>query len=308
MSEGRNVGKIEDYPASSEITLAMRPLLHPVFQRLNAGEPFGGISEFTFANIYLFRDAHRYRVSIFEGGLLLIAGRDGEKRFFMLPSGLPSIEGFARLFNEFSFMKNASGTQAELLRASGYATAEDRDNFDYLYSRAEMASLAGRKFHKKKNLVNAFIGRYRCEGMPLTDERINDALWILEEWRKEGGRGTHPQDGSAGDYVAAKEALENARVLELCGGIYYVDGAPKAYALGEELGPETFAVHFEKGADGGKGMRGLMQFVNMSFAGILPDRYKFINREQDLGADGLRQAKESYRPAGFIKKYMVWKD
>ena len=136
--------------------------------------------------------------------------------------------------------------------------------------------------------------------MPLTDDRIKDALWILEEWRKES-----PLKGFSqiqGDYTAAKEALEMAYPLQLCGGIYYVDGKPAAYALGEELGTATFAVHFEKGISG---VKGLMQFVNMSFAEILPSSYKFVNREQDLGDEGLRQAKESYRPVGFIKKYMI---
>ncbi|MBI5888312.1 MAG: DUF2156 domain-containing protein [Deltaproteobacteria bacterium] len=289
-----------DYPASSEVTLDLRPFLHPLFQGLNAREPSGGISEFTFANIYLFRHAHEYRVSILEGGLVLITGRDREKTFFMLPLGLPEKDAAKRLFKEFSFMKAATGAQAEFLRAAGYTALEDRDNFDYLYSRAELARLPGRRFHKKKNLVNAFLGQYRCEGMPLTDDRIKDALRILEDWSRESR--------ARGDYIAAKEALEKAGPLQLCGGIYYVDGKPAAYALGEELGTETFAVHFEKGIGGIKGLnplRGLMQFVNMSFAEILPSSYKFVNREQDLGDDGLRQAKESYRPVGFIKKYMI---
>lgn len=305
MSEAAHEWKIADYPASSEVTLALRPFLHPLFQGLNAKEPFGGISEFTFANIYLFRHAHEYRVSILEGGLVLITGRDRgrhdrEKTFFMLPLGLPEKDTTARLFQEFSFMKAATGAQAEFLRAAGYQAREDRDNFDYLYSRQELASLQGRRFHKKKNLVNAFLGQYRCEGMPLTDDRIKDALYILEEWMKDSL--------VEGDYIAAKEALEKAYPLQLCGGIYYVDGKPAAYALGEELGTETFAVHFEKGIGGIKGfspLRGLMQFVNMSFAEILPSSYKFVNREQDLGDEGLRQAKESYRPVGFIKKYMI---
>ena len=299
MSEAAHEWKIADYPQSSEVTIAMRPFLHPLFQGLNAGQPFGGVSEFTFANIYLFRRAHDYRVSILENGLLLITGRDrgrhgGGKTFFMLPLGLPEEDVIARLFKEFSFMKAATGAQVEFLRGRGYIAEEDRDNFDYLYSRSELALLPGRKFHKKKNLVNAFLGRYRCEGMPLTDDRVKDALWILEEWRKESL--------ADGDYIAAKEALEKADPLQLCGGIYYVDGKPAAYALGEELGHETFAVHFEKGLNP---FKGLMQFVNMSFAEILPEHYSFVNREQDMGDDGLRQAKESYRPVGFIKKYII---
>jgi len=99
----------------------------------------------------------------------------------------------------------------------------------------------------------------------------------------------------------AKEALERMDELQLCGGIYYVDGKPAAYILGEEIAEgKTFVIHFEKAVGEYKG---LYQFINQSFAAILPEKYTYINREQDLGDEGLRQAKLTYRPVGFIKKY-----
>jgi hypothetical protein len=92
--------------------------------------------------------------------------------------------------------------------------------------------------------------------------------------------------------------------LQLCGGIYYVETRPVAYVLGEELaGGASFVIHFEKAV---RGYKGLYQFINQSFAAILPDVYQTINREQDLGEPGLRQAKLSYNPAGFIEKFKVY--
>ena len=89
--------------------------------------------------------------------------------------------------------------------------------------------------------------------------------------------------------------------LQLCGGIYYVDGQPVAYSLGEELARgKSFVIHFEKAVSEYKG---LWQFVNQAFASILPDKYETVNREQDLGNEGLRKAKLSYKPVGFVKKY-----
>jgi hypothetical protein len=83
-------------------------------------------------------------------------------------------------------------------------------------------------------------------------------------------------------------------------------GNPAGYTLGEEIaGGTTYVIHFEKALSQ---FRGLYQFINMSFASILPDKYTFINREQDLGDEGLRQAKMSYRPAGFVKKYRILKN
>src|SRR3990172_1921898 len=134
-------------------------------------------------------------------------------------------------------MKCATEDDAVALAKLGYKPSEDRDNFDYLYLREDMTSLSGRKFHKKKNLVNAFVSNYSCEGMPLTEERRKDALKALDDWRAE-----RPDPG---DYDASKEALEKMEELSLCGSVYYVDAKPAACTFGEELGrPDTIAVHF----------------------------------------------------------------
>ena len=120
-----------------------------------------------------------------------------------------------------------------------------------------------------------------------------DALEILEAWKDE--------HDSLGDYVAAREALEKSEELQLCGGIYYADGRPAAFSLGEELARGTsFVIHFEKALNRYKG---LYQFVNQAFASISSDPYTTLNREQDLGQEGLRHAKLSYRPIGFVEKY-----
>ncbi len=278
---------IPGFPEFIELTIEARGFLHPFFKSL---EP--QISEFVFANLYLFRGVHNYRLSMLPGTSPVIAGNDRGRTFFMLPGGLPSEEVLKVLFERFSFMKCVTGEDAKRLSALGYETWEDRDNFDYIYSRADLATLAGRRFHKKKNLVNAFVGSYSCEARPLIDKYMEAARSVLEAWRA--------GQSEPGDYVAAKESLELTERLGLCGAIYFVDGRAAAYTLGEELNSSTFVVHFEKGVPGYKG---LMQFVNKSFASILPDKYVLINREQDLGDEGMRRAKESYRPVGFVKKY-----
>lgn len=278
---------IPEFPEIAPVTIEMRPVLHPLFKALSPE-----ISEFSFANFYLFRNVHNYAATSLGGGLLAVTGNDFGTPFFMLPFGLPGEALLKRLFQSFGQMKAATSEQAKELQGRGYEISEDRDNFDYLYSREELSKLSGRKFHRKKNLVNAFVGTYRFEGKPLLAEYTEDALFVNEEWKK-GSR-------VPGDYEAAKEALLNMDGLQLCGGIYYVEGKPAAFTLGEELNPSTFVIHFEKGAGDYKG---LLQFVNQSFAAILPDKYGLINREQDLGDEGLRQAKESYKPVGFVRKF-----
>ncbi len=281
---------IPHYPNDDELHLGMRTFLHPLFQKLPEG-----ISEFTFANLYLFRDTHKYRISMLDDGLLLISGEDNGNPFFMLPFGWPGKEILEQLFGRFGTMKCISVTQVQHLEALGYEVTEDRDNFDYLYSRKDLAELAGRKFHKKRNLIKAFLNNYNYEGRPLLETYMEDALGILEKWRA--------NRDDPGDYVAAKEALEKAEELQLCGGIYYVEDTPVAYSLGEELAcGKSFVIHFEKAVDEYKG---LWQFVNQAFASILPEQYETVNREQDLGSAGMRQAKMSYKPIGFVKKFKI---
>jgi hypothetical protein len=283
---------IAEYPDSAEISIDMRPVLHPKFQLLA-----DGISEFTFSNIYLFRRTHNYRISQLKNGLFVITGRDKENPFFTLPFGLPDENIIKELFNNHHAMKNATGRQTEKLASLGYSVSEDRDNFDYLYSREDLVNLTGRKFHKKKNLLNIFIRNNECQAKPLLEECRDDALEILDQWKK--------QHDEPNDFIAAKEALEKMWTLQLCGGIFYINGQPVAYCLGEELAlGKSFVINFEK-AVLAEDLKGIYQYINQAFASILPEKYETINREQDLGDIGMRQAKMSYRPVGFVKKYRV---
>jgi len=279
---------VPHYPDTCALSLDLRTTLHERLSKLPEG-----LSEFTFANLYLFRQKHQYKLSMLPDNLPVISGKDADKSFFMLPFGLPDEKILSHLFSELSTMKCITEAQKGPLAKLGYTVVEDRDNFDYLYSRKDLAGLYGRKFSKKRNMVNAFINNYSYSGKPLLDEHIPEALSILDQWREE-----HDSDS---DYRAALEALEKSWELQLCGGIYYVENRPVAYSLGEELSNSTsFVIHFEKAV---QGYKGLYQFINQAFAAILPNFYDTINREQDLGKEGLRHAKQSYQPSGYVKKY-----
>jgi len=280
---------IEEYPEFSPLSLEQRPVLHPRFQRLAEG-----MSELTFAGIYLFRAAHDYQISCAGEDVFVIAGTDAEP-FFILPFELPPQEILNSLLDRYRTMKAVSESQAQELARRGCRVWEDRDNFDYLYAREKLATLSGRQLHRKKNLVNLFLRNNQCTARPLLAEYAGDALQILERWKTQQER--------PGDYAAAREAIENMETLQLCGAIFYVDGEAVAYVLGEELAQgRMFVIHFEK-AVLRKEYTGIYQYVNHAFVASLPQKYELINREQDLGEPGLRRAKESYRPVGFVKKY-----
>lgn len=279
---------IPAFPHSSPLTEKMHSLLAPLFQLLAEG-----ISELSFASLYLFRQRYGYRVSGVGKGLFSVSGRDAAGDFFILPFGLPDAGTLNALFLAHKRLKAAS--EASLLAGMGYDPEEDRDNFDYIYSRKDLADLPGKRFHKKRNLVRAFVDSYNYEGRSLCARYYPDARTVLAAWR--GGR------PDPGDFEAADEALRLNKELALCGCIYFVEGRPAAYVLGEKLARgRMYAIHFEKAL---AEYKGLYQFVNQSFAAILPESCELINREQDLGDPGLRQAKLSYRPVDFVRKYRV---
>lgn len=272
-----------------------------------------GISEFTFAGLYLFRHRYGYQVcrtpSVEGGrGLPVFSGRQpedshggsrvrGAERFFLSPLGVPDRDIVRDLFKSHRYWKNIGESTLpaarEMLEAEGFVIAEDRDNFDYLYLRTDLAELPGKKYHKKRNLVNQFLSAYDHQEWPLTPDLVPLALEVLDSWREE--------KGEEGDYRSAREALERFGELGMEGALYFIDGKPAAWCLGEGLaGGTMFAVHFEKAIGAYKGV---YQYMNQAFAAMLPPRYVHINREQDLGDPGLRQAKETYRPRGFVKKY-----
>ncbi|WP_051075318.1 DUF2156 domain-containing protein [Alkalispirochaeta alkalica] len=286
---------IPPYPDLAPLGLGQRDALHPRLALLPEG-----ISEFTFAGLYLFRNTYNYQISTLPDDHLLIAGEREGHPFCMLPCGIPRDPELLReLLERFRYIKGLGEPQADSawvrLEQEGYTIQEDRDNFDYLYLRTDLAELPGKRYHKKRNHVNAFINNYLYDERPLTGENRDDALAVLERWQETREDQT--------DYAAAREALERFQELDLRGYLVYVDNEPAAWTLGEPLMRGTsFVVHFEKALDQ---YRGIYQFINKAFATILPRHYTWINREQDLGDPGLRQAKMTYRPWGFVKKYRV---
>ena len=270
-----------------------------------------GVSEYTFANLYLFRMRYRYKISRIQDKTFIISGiepphfqgeKEKEKSFFCTPCAVPGRGIVEELFKTHDFWKGISDSlltpNRDRMEEWGLRLSEDRGNFDYLYLRTDLAELTGKKYHKKRNLVNQFHFNYSAwEAKPLTSELVPAALDILEKWRQ--------LKGFDGDFLAATEALEQFEGLFLQGMVYWVKGKPAAWCLGERLARgRMFAVHFEKALEE---FKGIYQFVNQHYAASLPHYYVHINREQDLGDEGLRQAKMTYRPCGFVRKFTAIK-
>lgn len=191
----------------------------------------------------------------------------------------------------------------EWMEAGRFRLDENRDHADYIYFREALANLAGKKLQSKRNHVNAFFRNYpdaRFE--PLEKKHVAECLALAREWGA-SRTGRDEQRAVAAEFCAIERALGKMEELGLIGGVLEVGGKIVAFTYGGTVNHETFDVCVEK-AD--LRYEGSYAAINRLFAAYLPERFRYINREEDLGIEGLRKAKLSYRPLELLKKYAFW--
>jgi uncharacterized protein len=287
---------IPEYPESRPLDIEDKQFLDDLFRRLQPR-----ISEFTFANLYLFRLAHEYRLTMLGDALVILARGYGGEPYFLLPPADGSEEALLRLLAEGLTLYGADDRFIEsYLPVSGVEIVPDRDSFDYLYLRRELAELPGNRFHKKKNRINYFSSRHACTIELYGERHLQGCLDLLDEWRRV--REEIENDSVALEAAANAEALRMAVPLGLEGVVALVEGRIKAFALGERLNSSTSVLHFEK-AD--PFMEGLYQLIDREFNRLLFAGCTYVNREQDLGIVNLRESKLSYHPVELIVKFRV---
>ena len=175
----------------------------------------------------------------------------------------------------------------------------DRDSADYVYESEKLATLSGKKLHGKRNHINKFKslydGRWSYESM--TGENLEDCFQMALKWRKENE--CEDDDEKRGEMCVALNSLRLFEELHLTGGVLRIDGEVVAFTIGEPICEDTYVVHIEKAyAD----VQGAYTMINQQFVEHECMNYKYVNREDDTGAEGLRKAKLSYRPAFMVEK------
>lgn len=276
------------------ISLKHKDLLEPKLKAVNVP-----ISEYSFQNLYLFRGTHEYLVFEKEG-FVFVKGVTYDGGVYIMPAGdirkipCPLLK---ELQQQCDFFFPVCEEWLDHFHGKGFEARYTDGDTDYIYTAEKMKTYPGRKLHKKRNLLKQFNESYTATASMINPENIKDAYAILDEWQENTG-------GAKGDtdYYACREALDLYQELGVCGGIYYADGEPAAFILGEELTQDTYVMHFAKGLTK---FKGVYQYIYNDFANILPKKYEFINYEQDLGSIALRMAKTSYIPDRLMKKYRL---
>lgn len=256
------------------------------------------VSEYSFANLYLFREKHAYE--LLSNSELWVTGTSYRGFTYAMPLFDPRrvpLDISIAMIERCGALYPIPGDWTGVFDRERFTLTTDEADWDYAYAINGLRAYGGKKYHKKRNLLKQFIESYTHEALPLTSDRLDDARRVLEQWQQEMDL---PSEET--DYSACREALTLYDELVLCGAIYYTHGEPVGFIIGEELNEKVFVLHFAKGL---RGIKGVYQFMYNNFAQIMPSKYYAFNFEQDLGDPGLRQSKRSYFPEYMIKKYKV---
>ena len=271
------------------------------------------VSELNFTNFFMWRNYYKNRYGIVNDFLCIISMLDENQPFCFFPIGdysrtneLKSTlsvlkEYFIEMGWQFS-MRRVSADQLAVLKDLGlcYESVEDRDNFDYLYLVKSLSTLAGKKLDGKRNHINKFKKLHTFEYEEINQDNISACKDILENWCIQ--RDYTTQSSLIAERIANLELLDNYMSLNLKGAIIKVDGVPEAFTVGEQLNSDTAVIHIEKA---NANIQGLYPLINQQFVANQWSDLVYVNREQDLGLEGLRKAKLSYNPVGFVEKYIV---
>jgi hypothetical protein len=174
----------------------------------------------------------------------------------------------------------------------------DRDYFDYIYLREDLATLRGKKYQAKRNHVNNFVKTYPYKYIEITPELVPECLQLESKWFKANSGGDDEQELND-ERRSMIYALNHCEELGLRGGAICVNHQIVAFSFGAPITYNTFGVHVEK-AD--VNYEGSYAIINKEFAAHLPEKYIYVNREEDLGIEGLRKAKLSYQPTILLEK------
>lgn len=264
--------------------------------------------EYSFANLFLWG---RKKAAVLDGYLILLSQFD-RKTVYIFPAGtgdlrvaLDAIIHDARMRGIpccLAVLTEQECNQVEQMYPGKFRFYCDRDSYDYVYAIDDLADLKGRKFQKKRNHLNRFEQEHPdARILPLDEKTRVGAFFLAQQWYE-----SRVAADPSGDYHLEYEALHRAfafyEQLGMEGVVLIENGVVTAFAMGSRLNQDTFDIHFEKALDTAEGAYAA---INRGFARYLRDKYpqlRWLNREDDLGIEGLRKAKLSYCPDHMVEK------
>ncbi len=256
-----------------------------------------------FSTLFMWGSGERIRIAEAEDALFISVTQDG--RCMSVAPLTTKPENYAHILKLAEEHCHARGQAARLcvipeqtapyIREAGFELSEDRGNYEYVYSARDLIELPGKAYHGKRNHINAFLMNASYEYVKIGSNMHEDCMRVLDEWSadKEG------EPGLEAERKAISLALSNMEALGLVGGGIVTGGKLAAFSIGEAVGGDTAVIHFEKALD----ERGLFPLINRDFIANAFSDMLYVNREEDMGDEGLRKAKMSYKPLRMEKVY-----
>lgn len=267
--------------------------------------------EMTFANTYLWSRHYDTGFALVED-MLVFGNMTGEVSF-TVPVGPGDLKKAVDTLMAYCEEKGVpfqlhNVTREEFARLEELYPDEfsiyyEREYADYVYETEKLARLSGKKYHSKKNHINKFKNLYPDWSYePITEENVEECFQMALRWRELNG--CEEDEEKHAEICVTLNFLRLFRELEMRGGALRVDGKIVAFTIGEPVGKDTLVVHIEKAfAD----VQGAYTMINQQFAEHEGQGFLYINREEDMGEEGLRQAKMSYKPVFLVEKGVVRK-
>lgn len=282
-----------------EISIEDKPILDKFIKPAAAPN-----SEACFTTIFSWRKSYNIKYAV-EGDFLFLRAKHGDSPLFsQIPIGRGDMAGaiervceaFTAEGNRPLFQPVTKEKRAELekILPGKLSFRPLRDSFDYVYKTNSLITLAGRKLHSKRNHLNRFLADYEFEYETIGAENIEEIIAAARPWFDDR------EGDTTEEWQALTEIMNNFSPLGLSGGAIRVNGRVIAFSVGELLTPDTALIHIEK-AD--PEINGAYNIINQQFAANAWADTEYINREEDMGIEGLRRAKLSYKPEFFIEKY-----
>lgn len=261
---------------------------------------------YTFGNNYVWSEEYDVGICRYKDFYLLMNHDHSSTPRFLFPAGSGDIPGLISALREYCTgagipLKMTANRECTGLLRSLYPdiiAEPDRDGFDYVYNSTDLAELKGKRYHSKRNHLNRFYENdWRYE--EISRSNIGYCTEVLESWLGSSGQEDPEKQAEA---RVVRLSLDKYFELGYSGGLIFAGGEPQAFTFGEPSAADTFVVHAEKAL---LNYQGAYTAINCEFSKTLADRFRFINREEDAGSDGLRKAKLSYHPAFLEEKYFI---
>ena len=261
----------------------------------------------SFANLFIWRNFENIRYGLVDGQII-VTGELGanDRKYFLLPQtdkeGLRTVvQALWKEYGKEFRLSCLTKEQKKLLEESfpdQFAFTYDRNSDNYYYETEALATLSGKKLHAKRNHINKFKSLYQWEYVPLDHQTAMECVDIAKDWCKQ--KNCEKDAVLRSEVKGCIEALNHMEELNLKGGAIRVEGVIVAFSLGERLNDETALIHIEKANTDYQGSYAIInnEFVKNEWADT-----KYINREEDMGIEGLRKAKLSYNPAFLLEMF-----